>query len=213
MNTEAAGYGIGSHAYLARAREQLRVGREASLIYAVLELRCGVEARLKELLEPHGHIPKKFKRDYQIKNLSTTVDSYLGSSDVGTLIKFVHVGAAYEWRYVPVSSHLRKLAARAGNYLHALEKAPSVADIETLKREVDEGVRALEECLKGNLLGPPLINQPGTEVRFSVEFINDDDGAAERIQQLFQSGAEVLVQVERFPLIAVTASSLSPVVG
>lgn len=66
-------YGISSRAYLDRAKKQFAKKSRECLIYAALELRCAIESRLQEILEPHEHISKKSKQTYRLSNLSQAI--------------------------------------------------------------------------------------------------------------------------------------------
>jgi len=55
-------YNVDSKNYLKRARSQLDSQSYEGLFYAALELRYGIEARIKEFLESHTHIPNKRKK-------------------------------------------------------------------------------------------------------------------------------------------------------
>lgn len=166
-------YGISARAYLERAKKRFSEKSEDSLIYAVLELRCAIEARLQEILDPHDHIPKKAKKTYKIENLSKTVANKLCNENTGSQIIIRKGKDHFTLRYIPVSSSLRKFAQNAGDYLHAAKRPYNKETWKKLRTEVESAIKKLEENLQGNLLGPALINKDGHGV-LNIELIDDD---------------------------------------
>lgn len=51
MATEPSSYSTSPGSYASRVKKLLDAGDSASLLYAALELRCGVEARIRQLLD------------------------------------------------------------------------------------------------------------------------------------------------------------------
>lgn len=74
-------YFTSSTDYLDRMKALLDEGSEASLIYAALELRCGVEARLREYIETIGHIPKAQKKEWAVAKLGRSIETAYRSGD------------------------------------------------------------------------------------------------------------------------------------
>jgi hypothetical protein len=62
-------YRTSSRDYLLRAQERLRDGTREALFYAAFELRCGIEARMRQYLEVCDHISKKKKEGWKIADL------------------------------------------------------------------------------------------------------------------------------------------------
>lgn len=108
--------------YLTRAQALELTGDEASLIYAALELRCGVEARLREHAAVAVGVSKKDARRYEIGKLGRTVENAFGLHDELILL-FVTMedGRACEFLYAPVTRRLQDIAKCCGDYLHAMQ--------------------------------------------------------------------------------------------
>ena len=70
--------------YLCRARKRLDEGTRESLIYAALELRCGVEGRLREYVAfaEGGMEAGQVKLDWQIRKLRARVSQYVQTPGV-----------------------------------------------------------------------------------------------------------------------------------
>jgi len=68
-------YGFASDAYLQRARSQLDSGTCEGLFYAAYELRCGIEARMREYLDGHDHISKGQKEEWKLGKLNKAVET------------------------------------------------------------------------------------------------------------------------------------------
>lgn len=80
-------YSIRPRSYLRRARARLDEPQPESLFYAALELRCGLEMRLKEYLafSECEEEPDSVKLDWQINRLRARVVDYLHGSSVGSV--------------------------------------------------------------------------------------------------------------------------------
>lgn len=191
---------IGSHHYLQRAQNELVQGTHASLLYAVLELRCAVEARLREVLEPHPHVSRKEKKAYQIGALESTVSKKLMDCDTGANITLQSEGYLLTLRYIPVSSALRKFAERAGNYLHAMMIRPTDEYMQKIRSEADACAAALEECLGGQLLGPPLVDKRTGKVHMTAELIDGNEDKEAELRRFIAPGKRLICKVEYFSL-------------
>ena len=115
-------YNISARDYLSRALVLLETTEPHSLFYAAFELRCGIEARMKEYLAEWEHISKKNKNGWAISKLHRDLEKEfkLGdkvvrwavhdkSSDVLTAV-FYHT---------PVTNKLKCEGEKLGNFLHS----------------------------------------------------------------------------------------------
>lgn len=156
-------YDSSPRSYESRIQKLLQTGDEASLLYAALELRCGVEARMKEYLDPLDHIPKAHKKEYSVVKLGRTVDNAFQKKDQICLftILFPDDGEKLTLRYIPVPKRLQDIAARAGDALHFPGEA-NADDPEwwgRLRTTIEEGWRWFSYVAEGELIGIPLINK------------------------------------------------------
>lgn len=78
--------------------------------------------------------------------------------------------------YVPVTSKLKEIAQRLGDYLHAGKKyhAPEDRYWVVFRELLTEGSRLLEETTRGTLLGPVLINKKTGEALMPTELLPGD---------------------------------------
>ena len=67
-------YHISSYDYLERARERLAEGSHQALFYAALELRCGIEQRMREYLKAQKQISKKLQKGWRITHLGKNLN-------------------------------------------------------------------------------------------------------------------------------------------
>lgn len=148
---------VSAISYLSRAKKLLRLGDKSSLFYAALELRCGVEARLKEHAAVAVGVSKTQLGHYEIRKLSKTVHEAFGFGDT-FLVVFLELvdGRAGQFIYAPVTTQLQSIAARLGDYLHAVPHERIVADgfWENLRSQLAEGCGLLELACSSEVLRP-----------------------------------------------------------
>jgi hypothetical protein len=101
----------------------LAEGSRASLFYAALELRFGIEARLQQYLETQREVSRKKKKGWRVAVMAKNIEKIFQTGDTIVQISFWDQAEAkfepFSVYYTPVSSQLRKNAERLGNYLHA----------------------------------------------------------------------------------------------
>lgn len=153
-------YSISSLSYLDRARGRLGENTEEALVYAALEIRCGVEARLREYLEPQPHIPAKTKTDYRIKRLGAAAETVTPSEERLTRFAVYDEGRVLltEVFFTPVSSRLKDLAGRCGDLFHAQTEIRDADWWDETRSWVEEAWEELRRANLGELLGTPLMH-------------------------------------------------------
>ncbi|MGB9991013.1 hypothetical protein [Pseudoduganella rhizocola] len=174
---------VAAISYLARAKELASTGDKAKLIYAALELRCGVEARLKEHAAVAIGVTKSQANQWEIKKLSKTIDAAFGLEDTFLLIRLhLEDGRACQFMYAPVNSRLQEIAMRFGDYLHTVshERVQDTSFWSELKSMLKEGCSLLELACTSELLRPTM------EQGLHFALHRDDPRVA--IVQDFQSG-------------------------
>lgn len=148
---------VSASSYLARAQELRKRNDKASLIYAALELRCGVEARLQAYVSVARGVSKRQAEEWRIKNLVRTLEGAFGLGD-SMLLVFVTMGdgRACQFIYAPVTSRLQEIAQRCGDCLHALppERVASPEFWSDLRSMVTEGCGLLELACASEILRP-----------------------------------------------------------
>jgi hypothetical protein len=170
-------YSTASRGYLARALQRLRGGTTEELFYAAFELRCGVEARLQEYLHPHEFIPLSQRTEWRTGKLHRTAEqSFLIGDQVQRVRIYegdTHLATLF---YVPVTSRLKTITERLGDYLHALKQyhPPSDAYWGTFRELLAEGAVLLEEATAGTLLGPVLIAKSTGLAKMPTELLSDE---------------------------------------
>jgi len=162
-----AAYGTTSRDYLARAYALRASSRPEALLYAALEIRCGIEARLQEYLEGAAKVAI-VKRDlWKIRHLVREVESAFDVYTKAVPVWFIHpdTGQKMKIEYTPVTPRLRKVGEELGGFLHytPAHKLVSAGFIERLTKIVDAGIQGLAFATRGTLLGPPSGSGPKNE--------------------------------------------------
>ena len=146
------------------------------LFYAAYELRCGIEARLKQYLGAQKDIPKRLKKGWRIDTLGKGAERIFKSRD--HILRFqMQNGRTHKvcvLLYTPVGRDLQKMGEKLGRYLHTVwdedGKTPEWWD--SLGTLVADSTVALFRANIGTLLGPPLVHEGphGTEMQIVHDF-------------------------------------------
>jgi hypothetical protein len=191
-------YSVASADYVDRMKALVDEDTPPSLIYAALELRCGVEARLREYIETIDHIPKAQKKEWAVAKLGRSIESAYRTGDKIMIfsIIFPEDGAQLRLMYTPVSKRLQEIAKRLGDYLHA----PRPNEIENpawwqqLRDLLKEAYPLLMLACSGELIGLPLIHRPTNRLNVQV-LLSGDDARSVLLPRITQ-GAEHTLRVE-----------------
>jgi hypothetical protein len=138
-----------SISYLKRARVQLDRQSYEGLFYAALELRCGIEARIREYLESHTHIPNKRKKEWKLSNLNKTTLKYFGDTNRVTQVIIQPSKPPSKevvCYYTPVTPELISIGQRLGDLLHVQTKhhPPKDEFWKTTKEMLEKAYKLLE---------------------------------------------------------------------
>lgn len=192
-------YSINVSAYLQRIEDLLKDKTEANLLYAALELRCGVEARMKEYLEPLEHIPNSQKKEWVIAKLGLSIENAFRTGDKIMIFTLCSpkLETPCKLMYTPVSSRLQHIARRLGDYLH-LPKRTSVEDAtwwSNLRELIHEGYGELLLANSGELIGLPLLHKPTGQTKVRV-VIGENDPRRNFIAEMAISGEARVINVQ-----------------
>lgn len=150
---------VSAISYLARAKALCNSQDKAALIYAALELRCGVEARLEEHASVAIGVSNNQATQWEIRKLSKTIEAAFGLGD-SFLIVYLRMedGRACPIVYAPVSSRLQEIAMRCGDYLHAVphDRVQDPNFWRDLRTMLEEGCNLLELACSSELLRPSI---------------------------------------------------------
>lgn len=175
-------YSSASKAYLDRMKSRLEEGTKEALIYAALELRCGVEARLKEYIETIEHIPKSQKKEWAVAKLGRSLESAYRTGDKIMIftIRLHENSGEIQLLYTPVTKRLQDIANRVGDFLHAVRhELVSTGDWwKELRDLLDEAYPLLKLANAGQLVGLPLLHRPTNTTTMRVVFEGEDDRSA-----------------------------------
>lgn len=191
-------YPTASTDYLDRMKTLLDDGSEASLVYAALELRCGVEARLREYIETIDHIPNAQKKEWAVAKLGRSIETAYRTGDKIMIftITFPEDGAQLQLMYTPVSRRLQEIAKRLGDYLHVPkgDAAENQAWWRQLRELLVEAYPLLKLATSGELIGLPLIHRPTNRLNARVLLLGNDPRGA-LVPRLIQ-GTQHTLRVE-----------------
>jgi hypothetical protein len=189
-------YGFKSRDYLKRADTRLRESKIESLFYAALELRCGIEARLREYVV-RGPKTKTLEKIWQIGKIGRVVENVFGGDkELELKVHDSENKSKFSVFYTPVSKQLRKNGERLGNYLHHFYRADSF-DAETVKQFrllLEDTYKELAHAVSGIVLGPILRDQHGKmSLRFEMGIDTRFDRVAGNVDDEMKMDMRVLV--------------------
>lgn len=164
MNTA---YDCSARGYLRRARQLAMKGDFDSLFYAAFELRCGIEARMREYLEVADDICEKKKQGWEIPKLAKNLEKAFMAGDKTVEVTFSASNKECRLFYTPVTARLRSQGERLNDYRHAM-KGPRKADDpwwRVLRTLLEATCEELALATKGTLLGPPLLHPNGKTIK------------------------------------------------
>lgn len=170
-------------------------GTKSALIYAALELRFGVEARLREYVEAIDHIPKSQKQQWEVAKLGRSIESAYQTGDKIMIftIRFPEDDAELSLTYTPVSERLREITQRLGAYLH-VNKHTHANKPEwwaELRSQLNEAYPLLMMANAGELIGLPLLHRPTGRVRVKA-IIQSNDSRHGLVSRLTKGAKHVI---------------------
>jgi hypothetical protein len=181
--THQANYSGSPSAHLKRAEALFLAGDDASLIYCALELRLGVESRMREYLEPLNHIPKAHKKEWAVSKLGKNIKEAFKIEDKISCFTIQHPngsGATLTLRYIPIARRLKDLTAKIGDYLHhpGFNKLTDQAERQKLRALLDEALDWLNYANSGEFIGAPLM-RGGKTIHSTIYLSNEGERKAE----------------------------------
>lgn len=186
-------YRCGAKDYLDRARVRLSETNPESLFYAALELRFGIEARLKEYFDAQAQTTKMKRDGWKISSLANHVESVFKSRDKALRLTIFDPSTNDEIcvvLYTPVTTKLQKLGQRLGDYLHAPDKKhyENRQWLAEFREKLDDTFFRLEFALSGTLLAPPLSHPKNPDNWFFCLTANQT--------QLFPHGRKIGIRLD-----------------
>lgn len=195
-------YAVSSSSFSERASALAASDRRADLLYAALELRLGIEARVQSYVHANEQISNQLKKGYHAGKLTSALRA---THSDGRNVAIIEVrpksgsdGCRFE--FIPLSSNLSSAYDKLGNFLHYKEKGPSFTDEwwGQLGVLLPAACKDLEVCVRGNLLGVPLWKRSTNQLSLKIELPNGDH-RLDLIKGLFESGKEHEIGVEYVP--------------
>jgi hypothetical protein len=191
-------YGTDSRSYLKRSRIQLDSQSYRELFYAAFELRCGIEARVKEYIDGHAHIPTNRKKEWRLSNIDKMILKYFGETDIVTQV-IIHLSPPLKkvvCYYTPVTPELIAIGQKLGDLLHAQSqhRSPEDAFWKTTKDMLENTYKLLEISNKGTLMGPPLWKEKGKSAIMILMGSSDEE--TESYKKIMQKGDQFTVEIK-----------------
>ncbi|MEQ1775193.1 MAG: hypothetical protein ABL891_15555 [Burkholderiales bacterium] len=218
--TAALAYGTDAKDYLARAEDRLAEGSAEALFYSALEIRCGIESRIKQYLAAQAHISKAKKSGWKIAKLAKGIEAAFRTGD--QIVEFSIMDGPKgkvlaTFLYTPVTSRLQKLGQQLGNYLHVTTLPTNRDEVwwSELRAMLEESIHLLRMATTGELLGAPLLHKETNQIQMSGEF-NKDDSRLHFVQGLYDSKSHVVVRVgyhKEWKLIPVSDQHTETLIG
>jgi len=172
-------YHTSSYDYLERARARFAEGSHQALFYTALELRCGIEQRMREYSSAQKQISKRLQQGWRLTHLGKDLNKAFAASNMVielTIINEIKGDPIIILYYTPVTSGLQNIYKKLENYLHAMkEYHPDESEWwQDFKWLLKRGIKGLEGATKGNLMGVPLINPKTNELTMHTQFERND---------------------------------------
>lgn len=192
-------YGTHPSNYLERAKTALSKGEGEFYFYAALEIRTGIEARMKDYLKTATHISKAKKKGWEIAKLGKGIEEAFMSGDKIIQFQVLEKDSEKlkaEFYYTPVSKQAQKIAKKLGDYLHSNHRHQKMNEQwwKSFRDLLEEGVLELSRSVAGNLMGAPLFNR--SNGRFEMTLESEDGPELEYIHKLAQQRDQVVLQVK-----------------
>jgi hypothetical protein len=199
---------------LMRAAALVESGNEAALLYAALELRFGIEARLHDIKDAHQEAVKMKKGAWEIAKIGNNIER---AFQIGDKVCVLTIKAGEEVRtiyYTPVSKELRQIGMRLGAFLHSDQSARSYTTPwwNELRTNLMRGVDLLSSTCAGALLGPPLARRGTNQFHLRINMDVRDQNAREfgELVKKIGLGTTHPVHIDYLPSLPVEANWVAP---
>jgi len=154
--------------YLHRAKLKLSENLDDSFIYAALDLRMAIEARLQQYAEANKEITKSNLKEWRVSNISKELENAFNQRDKIAEVSIFYPEESkpvYSFFYTPVSKSLQSMAGKLGDFLHYGKNQ----NIEQCKALLLKIIPEVELANKGTLLGVPMLNTKTGQLEMKIE--------------------------------------------
>jgi len=169
-----------SRDFLIRAQRCFAQAEKAPemLLYAALELRLGIEARLNEHRTGAEQYADLKKRGWRVADLARDLEKFYKTGTQIVSFTVLGEGGASNrvFLFTPVTRRARQIAQQLGDYLHYTERFNPAEDMwkKRLEALVIEGMRELEVSTIGTLLAPPMWKPKAHKATIFFERVNGE---------------------------------------
>jgi len=163
MNTMIDDFETDSYRFLKNAKEFLATNSTQGLFYAALNLRFGIEFRIRQYASSMQEY-LSYKRN--IRSTSSLYKSIESAFKINDRIIKLSIAVSHKENVIcilyhtPITSKINKLKGVLGEYLHITEETntKSTVWLNQFKNYLIETSTELENVLRGKLLAPPIGN-------------------------------------------------------
>jgi len=202
-------YDATSYGYLRRALLRLADGTREALFYEAFELRCGIEAKLKERVEALDYLAKRKKKGWKIKHAWLEIAKAFKTGD--KVIEYVITGDdekfTFSLFYIPLKQSTRDAVEKQlPQLLHAMPEVSSQkgeAWWDGTRSLLIEIADDLADANRGTLMGlmfepvratpQGLVLEPGEKKLTSLFLVNGSD-IAKLVQRHFTQGKPLRIE-------------------
>lgn len=193
-------YKIGTRDFLIRAKQRLDENLPESLLYAALELRLGIEARLHKYMDAIKDLPNKKRKGWRITDLDKNLENTFRKGNKLVEIMIIDIITKYPlavFYYTPISKELVKKGEKLGELLHAKKIFLTQHDdwFTMTKSFLEDIYGELEIANKGTLLGPPLYNPKIGRFDLPIEYFEDYD-PQEILERIGGMGKQIIFKID-----------------
>jgi len=189
-------YTADSDSYLARAKSCLEKSEAAFRFYAAFELRCYVEQRQHELLLAQERYRRSLPKKFELAKQHRELNRIFGRNEIQSITSTFADGWTIEFRYVPVSSFLKRRAQRLDQFRHALSEDMDDSMLGEFHGFLTSTTKMADECASGNMLSPALMSKEGVIGDIQVKLGSEDPVEMKR---RFVAGTQVNLSVRYLP--------------
>lgn len=139
------------------------------LLYAALELRFGIEARLHEFREANKETVRLKKGEWRIAAIGQGLEKAFSIGERLAAVTVPVAGRPKTFFYTPVTRDLRELGGRLGDFLHN-DPSKTNDDVrwERIRAQISRGIELLTIACSGEMLGPMLIHRKTMQAKVSL---------------------------------------------
>ncbi|VVE51094.1 hypothetical protein PCA20602_04708 [Pandoraea capi] len=175
---------------LFRASALLKEGGKASLLYAALELRMGIEGRLHDIKDANADIVKMRKGMWEIAKIGKNLDQAFRTGQKICEFSIQTTDRIYSVFFGPVGKDLRAIGMRLAACLHSAQNPKAYSDEwwHVLEADLRRGIELLSVSCACAVMGPPMLNAATRQMSMNIYPDIRDERSIEFVEVTKASG-------------------------